>query len=82
MLAVAMGGVCVFFLIRDTGIAMTPGQLARGGEPFTPADGSTSRKCGGTGLGLAITRKSIRRPRLVTPGAAGQPSRSATRPPA
>jgi signal transduction histidine kinase len=47
----------IVFQVRDTGIGMTPEQVARVGEPFTQADGSTSRKYGGTGLGLAITRK-------------------------
>jgi signal transduction histidine kinase len=46
----------ILFQVRDNGIGMTPEQIARVGEPFTQADGSTSRKYGGTGLGLAITR--------------------------
>jgi PAS domain S-box-containing protein len=47
----------VVFTIRDTGIGMTPEQVARLFQAFTQADASTTRKYGGTGLGLVITRK-------------------------
>ena len=50
----------VEFVVRDTGIGMTPEQRAKLFQEFTQAESTTARKFGGTGLGLAITRKLAR----------------------
>ena len=44
------------FAVSDTGIGMTPEQLARLFERFVQADNSVTRRYGGSGLGLALTR--------------------------
>jgi PAS domain S-box-containing protein len=51
------GAAWVTLRVSDTGIGMTPEQLATLFQAFTQADVSTTRKYGGTGLGLVITRR-------------------------
>ena len=50
------GDTWLHFEVSDTGIGMSPAQVATAFEPFRQVDESSSREAGGIGLGLAITR--------------------------
>jgi PAS domain S-box-containing protein len=45
--------------IRDNGIGMTQEVLGRVFQPFTQAEGATTRRFGGTGLGLSICKRLV-----------------------
>lgn len=52
-------GQTVNFTVWDTGIGISPEDLARLFQPFVQLDSSLSRQYAGTGLGLALTQRMI-----------------------
>jgi signal transduction histidine kinase/CheY-like chemotaxis protein len=47
------------FRVQDTGVGLTPGQVARVWERFYQAESTSTRRFGGAGLGLSIVRRLV-----------------------
>jgi signal transduction histidine kinase len=57
---VANGRDFIEVAVSDSGIGMTPEQVAKLFAEFSQAESTTAQRFGGTGLGLAISRKLAR----------------------
>ena len=52
-------GLCLEFMVHDTGIGIPPAKQVEVFSAFSQADGMVTRKYGGTGLGLTITKQLV-----------------------
>jgi signal transduction histidine kinase len=50
-------GRLIHLTVVDTGVGISPEQQSKLFQPFTQADGSSTRRFGGSGLGLSIARR-------------------------